>query len=1179
MNRFVSKLLSPVVLGTLAVLVLSALIWWVGPLIGIGQSHPLDATWVRVLVLALLWLGWIGRLAWRAWRRRRINAALIQGMSGGASAGDREAQVLAERFAQAMTRLKGASGRSLLQPGAYLYELPWYVFVGAPGSGKTTALMNAGLQFLLGDGKQGAELRGVGGTRNCDWWFTREAVLIDTAGRYTLQESDSQVDAQAWDSFLALLKKSRPRQPINGVLLTVNVQDLLQQGAPERAQHAAKLRERLHELQTKLGVRAPVYVLVTKVDLIAGFTENFADLPKEERDQVWGFTLPWQEGATPDLAGAFDSGYAGLEQRLGERMPERMLATRDPMRRAAVFGFHQEFAALRGPLREFLSTVFASGGSLQATPPVRGVYFTSGTQEGTPIDRVMGALGRSFGLTRRASASLAGQGRSYFLLQLLHDLVFVERGLGVWNAGAERRRQVLYWSGVGALATLSVALLVGWFVSYSRNQSYADDVASGLPKVQQALAAVPPAPQGDVTVALDALSQARAAAAPVGFAVEQPPALATLGLYQGGKLDAGARLGYERALPHALAPRIAARLHERLRSASRDNLENAYEALKNYLMLYSPGHFDADGLRAWIGADWDQQYARSLTAEQRQALDAHLDALLALGAPPAIAPMDQTLVSSVREMLVAYPLEYRVFSRLKRQSRGSDAPEFSVASAAGPDAAKVFTRASGEPLTRGLPGLYTRDGYRRSFQSSLALVAGKLASEESWVLGLPADAARQKDALLGDQLNNRVRRLFLEEYIKVWDKYLADVKLVPLGGLAGSIEASRLLASPDSPLTKLTRRIAEETTLVPAPAAAAGGLAGAANALTDKLNQAKADAARLADGGAAPAAAGGVAVEQMVDDHFANYRRLVTGSPAPIDDTRKLFEELNLQLVAIDAAQKSKAPPPAGGGGGAKLKAAAGQQPELIRGVLETLADAGERQGRTAERDLLTAELRPITEFCQRAIANRYPFAPNSRADVLPEDFGQLFGNGGMLDDFFQRRLQPLVDTGTASWSYKPLPDGTRPAASAALVEFQRAARIREVFFRGGGKSPGFRVDLRAGELADGLKDLSLDIDGQHTVFTAGGAATTVAWPSTRVASLIKLNTTPPLAAPLVFEGPWALFRLFERFEVQPGAQPEKFSVLLNLEGRRARLDVTAASVFNPFRLREISQFRCPGAM
>lgn len=121
MNRFVSKLLSPALLGTLAVLVLSAVIWWVGPLIGIGDHRPLDPTWVRVLILALLWAGWIARLAWKAWRRRRTNAALIQGMSGGATAGDREAQVLAERFAEAMTRLKGAAGRSLLQPGAYLY--------------------------------------------------------------------------------------------------------------------------------------------------------------------------------------------------------------------------------------------------------------------------------------------------------------------------------------------------------------------------------------------------------------------------------------------------------------------------------------------------------------------------------------------------------------------------------------------------------------------------------------------------------------------------------------------------------------------------------------------------------------------------------------------------------------------------------------------------------------------------------------------------------------------------------------------------------------------------------------------------------------------------------------------------------------------------------------------------
>ena len=61
---------------------------------------------------------------------------------------------------------------------------------------------------------------------------------------------------------------------------------------PSASDHAATLRARLQELHEKLGVRSPVYVLVTKADLLAGFNEIFGALDKEERDQVWGFTFP-----------------------------------------------------------------------------------------------------------------------------------------------------------------------------------------------------------------------------------------------------------------------------------------------------------------------------------------------------------------------------------------------------------------------------------------------------------------------------------------------------------------------------------------------------------------------------------------------------------------------------------------------------------------------------------------------------------------------------------------------------------------------------------------------------------------------------------------------------------------------------------------------------------------------
>ncbi|MFO1330027.1 MAG: type VI secretion system membrane subunit TssM [Rubrivivax sp.] len=1174
MKNALRWLISPAVIGTLGLLLLSALVWWALPLIPIGASHPFDGFWTRLITLLVLWGAWIGWLVWSAVRRKRTHAALVKGLSAGSTATQREAEILAQRFDEAMVKLRASAGRSILKPGAYLYELPWYMFIGAPGAGKTTALLNSGLQFLLGDGQGGASVSGVGGTRNCDWWFTRDAVLIDTAGRYSTQDSDAAVDAGAWDAFLALLKRTRPRQPINGVMLTVNAFDLVQQSAADRNELARSLRDRLHELQTKLGVRAPVYVLVTKMDLVAGFNETFGDLPKDQREQVWGFTLPWEAGQDPNVEQGFDQGFGGLEQRLGEGLGDRLQGERDPARRAAIFGFPQELAALRRPLREFIAAVFAAGGNVQRVPPMRGVYFTSGTQEGTPIDRVMGSLGRAFGLERPALATRgAGPGKSFFLARLLRDVVFLERGLGVHDPVAERRRRAIR---IGAMATIGVfalALVVGWAVSFVRNVGYADEVAAKLPAIKQGVDSIPPGTGGDVAMLIKPLLDVKQAARTLAFEIDKPPFLMTLGLYQGDKLEAGARLAYHRLLEKAFTPRIATRLEERLRASNNSNLENAYEALKNYLMLYTPDKFDADTLKGWIATDWDVQYARALEPEARAELDRHLDAALSRGAPPPVVAKDDALVAQMREMLVALPLDQRVYGRIKRSSRGNDLPDFTVAGNAGPKAAQVYRRMSGEPLTRGIPGLYTREGYKRTFQGTIPKVSAQLAAEETWVLGVRNDAERLKALTLGNQLANQVRRNYLEDYIKTWDKYLADVKLVQMTSIAQQIEVFRLLAGVDSPMATFVRRVSEETTLVPPATTAANPIAQG----LDKAAKAREEAAKLADPGAAPAATGGGPLERMVDDHFASYRRLVTGQPSPMDDLRKLFDEQQTYLLAIDNAQKTKSPPPAGGGAGPKLKVAGGQLPDGLKEMMDTLADSSAKQSMSAERDVLNAELKPIAEFCQRAIANRYPFAAGSRADVLPEDFGQLFGQGGMLDDFFNRRLVSLVDTGTATWSYRPLPDGTRPSPGS-LPEFQRAARIREAFFRSGGKAPGFRIDVRAAELADGLKELTIDIDGQPFKLTPGGQPVTLSWPSQRVASRVTLSAAPG-GTPLVFEGPWGLFRLFERFEIVPSGQPERFGVSMNLDGRRARLEVTSTSVLNPFRMREVQQFRCPGAV
>ncbi len=105
--------------------------------------------------------------------------------------------------------------------------------------------------------------------------FAEEAVLIDTAGRYTVQDSDEKADSASWLSFLTLLKTNRPKQPINGVIIALSLEDLMKLSDQEIEQHSVAIRKRLLELYEQLKVDFPVYALFTKADLVVGFNEFF----------------------------------------------------------------------------------------------------------------------------------------------------------------------------------------------------------------------------------------------------------------------------------------------------------------------------------------------------------------------------------------------------------------------------------------------------------------------------------------------------------------------------------------------------------------------------------------------------------------------------------------------------------------------------------------------------------------------------------------------------------------------------------------------------------------------------------------------------------------------------------------------------------------------------------------
>lgn len=284
LTTLLSILTNRILWSFLGVTALAAVIWMIGPLLSIVDTRPLESEQNRIISIAVVYLLWaqghiLPRL-YNAWLNRKLMDKLNENTTSPEAADPQkrlnsEEQILASRFDEAAQMLKKAhfskagQGAQWTQRFStqYLYQLPWYVIIGAPGSGKTTALVNSGLQFPLADRFGKTALRGIGGTRNCDWWFTNEAVLLDTAGRYTTQESEQVQDAGEWLQFMGLLRKYRRRQPINGVIVTISISDLLTQSAEASRQQAVNLRQRLSELHEQLGIRFPVYVMVTKADM------------------------------------------------------------------------------------------------------------------------------------------------------------------------------------------------------------------------------------------------------------------------------------------------------------------------------------------------------------------------------------------------------------------------------------------------------------------------------------------------------------------------------------------------------------------------------------------------------------------------------------------------------------------------------------------------------------------------------------------------------------------------------------------------------------------------------------------------------------------------------------------------------------------------------------------------
>lgn len=1183
MKKILNFLLHPITVSVFGLILISLLIWFGGPYIKFGEDNtaPLASAVTRLLCIMVIIILWgLNNLRVQLKARKSNNdlvedleenqAELQKNAESGQAA--EEIHQLNQRFNQALGTLKqlkfSGSGRKKA-----LYELPWYIIVGPPGSGKTTALVNSGLEFPLAEQFGKGALQGVGGTRNCDWWFTNSAVLIDTAGRYTTQDSHRVVDSSAWEGFLNLLKRNRRRRPINGAIVAISLQDLLTQTEEERVQHAKTIRMRLDELMDKLEIRFPIYLMFTKVDMVSGFREFFEDFGKEERDQVWGVSLPNAPKPTegPNLE-YFSDEFGKLVSRLYDRVLWRVHQERNLKRRANIYDFPPQMENLKGIAESFVKQTFIKN-RYKFQPYLRGVYFSSGTQDGTPIDRLMSSISSNFGFSRESSQASYQQGRSYFLTRLFQEVIFPESELVGSNTRYEAFMRWGQRAAIFGLSAITILIIVVWSGSITRHKMFMSDVSEHVAQFEEENKKISPYNK-DIRAILPPLNSL--ANASIVYDQEEHPWLSGIGLYD-GRVDRAANDAYESYLKKLFLPRAVQVLEDELDKGHQGG--DLYNNFRLYMMLNKRDKLDTEALAAWYKELWDGKYPGEAT--RRQELVTHLDSLLNLDLEPV--ELNPRVVRQTRETLLRVPVSQRIYARVKTNPIYTQ--EVNFFNLLGESARTAFKVDAQTQRQLSLPVLYTMDGYENVDFSPNSPVLTDVENED-WILD-DDDSERVdfvKDDL--DEISEQVKEHYYADYINIWLNIFNNLKVVEFRDLRHANDVLLSITDPVYSPVRTALQVAVSNTQLTPPIKVVNTVGQKASGKTGKainLGQNLLERRKTTKVDKrfhqlhvlmSEDSQGGSSFDTWVQ-RIAKVQQFVTEISISPDPGKKAFE------IAKERYQNGAANPIA------ELKNFAKTAPDPLNRWLTSLADESWRivMG-TAYQYVNTQWRNRVYSPYRQALAGRYPLNRRAADELALFDFVEFFKPAGTIDSFYSSFIKPFVDSSNG-WNNRVVDNYSIGFSNSAIRQMRKGLTIKEVFFRTNPESPTIGVELKPFSMDEKDARFTLDVADTRITYNHGPKFwKAVAWSGADEGKRIRvaIEDLEGNVHERTYSGPWAWFRLMDASNIQRTSKSNVYRITFtanrtNSDPHKIVYEAKTKSINNPLSNTLLSSFKVPESL
>ncbi|WP_367990750.1 type VI secretion system membrane subunit TssM [Vibrio sp. NTOU-M3] len=1155
----------PVLLFTTFILV-NVAIWWAGPWLEIAGNRPLDSVMARLVASGFFTLGCLGIWGIVQWRK-------LQGFKAEQKREETLRQdpikLLEERQENELNHMMVNMKQSLNKRN-YLYALPWYLVLGLENAGKTSLINRSGQNFVFS-----SVLRASGqkseNPYSFDWWVGDESVLIDPDGELLTQgnrseDNDGEMERRLWLHFINWLDRTRSRRPLNGIVLALDLSHLATATATERKAYASLLRARLRELMETLSTRLPVYVSLTKLDLLHGFEPFFKQYTKKQREEVLGFTFSLDSVDELDhWLEEFINEYGQFVERINELLPEAAATPMSLEERNAIYSFTRQIAGLKDILKEFFQDALSSD-QFSTSALVRGVYFTSVYQQGVPTNAFDDAASRRYGLTHAVNkAQQAKNSTVYFTQKLFSNVIYPEAGLASDNFRVAKQKRRLMGLSFVACSIASLLLVGTWHRYYMVNTNQASAVLS---KVNEYKEQFPSSSrltsQQDILIPLNKI---REATLEFGFFREKPMYVSDFGLYQGHTIGPKVEETYLNLLETRFLPLLMADVVVELNLAETD--EEKLAVLRVYRMMVDKSGRYKEYVLDFFGKYWQQEFSGQRKVQEE--LLGHLDYAMRhtdlagdrnngdIAAEQVMKPYD-VMIAKVQADLGSMPNDQRVYRNLKLTAQTALGPSINLRNLVGPVFDLVFEERVERSSALFIPQMLTKKGFEDYFLPESEQVSD-LALIDSWVLGQSKTA--QFSEADKQVLRDKIRDLYVADYVNTWRaalneidmKYFQDINdaVAVLDNLTGNIEPlQRLLRTLDTNTQVIAQLPTGEDAQKEILKSPKYKVASMIQAPFSELNN------MLAPVGEQPAYINEVlaSVEEL-----KNYLKGIQESPdagmAALEATKA-----RLKLVNADPIYT--------------LRRISSGLPQPLDAMVAKLAD--ESWYVVKQEAIKHLEVRwyeDVYKTYETKLASRYPFSQKSKKDAALNDFEAFFAPNGTLDSFYNHQLKMFIEDASA------LNEGDNAQSiirKDVLEQIKQAQRIQAAFFnRKGILDVNFAIEpLR---LTNNKRRSVLNVDGQYLAYSHGPRESVdLIWPNTlRDSAVSKVTLVPakPNQSPrsINLQGPWAFFRLLEKGEVI-SASPTSVDFKFAVDGGDMTYRIYAESDANPFTDRLFKSFK-----